>query len=398
MVATLDDVDLSDTTVLVRVDFNVPLKEGKVMDDTRIRAALPTIHRLREQGCRIILCSHLGRPEGSFDAKLSLRPVADYLASLIDDKTEFVSSWDFDEIRSMIESSQAPIIVLENTRFHPGEKSNEEEFSKQLASLATNYVSDAFGAVHRAHASTVGVTRFIPGYAGMLVEREVKRITQLRDNPSSPSVAIFGGAKISTKLELLQNFVGRVDTIILGGGMANTFLKAQGYAIGNSLFEEDMLETARAVLSDSAKAGQSLLIPSDVRLAKSFDSPWMEDGQTKSTGASQIPDDAMVLDIGPTTERDFSEAIGTANSIIWNGPMGVFEKEEYRSGTMQLARSVLNRKANTVIGGGETAYAMNLLGAEIPSEIHISTGGGASLELMSGRELPGVACLSGRVE
>ena len=399
MLAPVTDADTFGKRVLVRVDYNVPIANGIIQDDTRIQASLPTINYLLDQDATIILCAHLGRPGGKVVPELSLEPVALHLADLLEEPVEFVDNIGEPSMKKIIDSkaNETQIFLLENTRFHPGEKSNDREFSKFLASLADIFVSDAFGAVHRAHASTRGVTRFIPGYAGKLVLKEYERITAVMENPQSPALAIFGGAKISTKIGVLENFIGKADVIALGGGMANTFLKAQGKSIGNSLYEEEMLDTARTIMDKIKEAGLKLVIPIDVRLAQNFDEPLLEDNVAKVTSTDEIPDNTMILDIGPKTEIAIVEEILKAKTITWNGPLGVFEKELYRIGTINIAKEVVKRATQTVIGGGETAYAMNMLDTPIPEVIHISTGGGASLELMSGEELPGLTCLTGQI-
>lgn len=395
MLRSIRDADLKNKVVLLRVDYNVPLEGDVVKDDTRMVRSLPTINYLLENNASLILVSHLGRPEGKVIPNLSLKPVAKHLSTLINREVKFVNSTVGVAVRNEINKIQpGQVILLENTRFNLGEKSNDSIFAKELASYADIFVSDAFGTVHRAHASTVGVSSYLPSYAGFLVQEEYERITKAMDSPQIPALAIFGGAKVSTKLDIMNKFLEFVNILVIGGGMAYTFLKAKGYEVGNSLLEVEMIDTAKELLLKAEKKGIEIILPIDIRVSKSFEEAVIENGVAKITPANDIPIDMMGLDIGPESEKLMSEAIKRAKTIIWNGPMGVFEKKLYRSGTTQIAKAVIERNVNTIIGGGDTAYAINLVGIDsIPKNIHISTGGGASLELLSGLTLPGIDCL-----
>lgn len=395
MLRSIRDADLKNKVVLLRVDYNVPLEGDVVKDDTRMVRSLPTINYLLENNASLILVSHLGRPEGKVIPNLSLKPVAKHLSTLINREVKFVNSSVGVAVRNEINKIQpGQVILLENTRFNLGEKSNDSIFAKELASYADIFVSDAFGTVHRAHASTVGVSSYLPSYAGFLVQEEYERITKAMDSPQIPALAIFGGAKVSTKLDIMNKFLEFVNILVIGGGMAYTFLKAKGYEVGNSLLEVEMIDTAKELLLKAEKKGIEIILPIDIRVSKSFEEAVIENGVAKITPANDIPIDMMGLDIGPESEKLMSEAIKRAKTIIWNGPMGVFEKKLYRSGTTQIAKAVIERNVNTIIGGGDTAYAINLVGIDsIPKNIHISTGGGASLELLSGLTLPGIDCL-----
>lgn len=395
MLRSIRDADLKNKVVLLRVDYNVPLEGDVVKDDTRMVRSLPTINYLLENNASLILVSHLGRPEGKVIPNLSLKPVAKHLSTLINREVKFVNSTVGVAVRNEINKVQpGQVILLENTRFNLGEKSNDSIFAKELASYADIFVSDAFGTVHRAHASTVGVSSYLPSYAGFLVQEEYERITKAMDSPQIPTLAIFGGAKVSTKLDIMNKFLEFVNILVIGGGMAYTFLKAKGYEVGNSLLEVEMIDTAKELLLKAEKKGIEIILPIDIRVSKSFEEAVIENGVAKIAPANDIPIDMMGLDIGPESEKLMSEAIKRAKTIIWNGPMGVFEKKLYRSGTTQIAKAVIERNVNTIIGGGDTAYAINLVGIDsIPKNIHISTGGGASLELLSGLTLPGIDCL-----
>lgn len=395
MLRSIRDADLKNKVVLLRVDYNVPLEGDVVKDDTRMVRSLPTINYLLENNASLILVSHLGRPEGKVIPNLSLKPVAKHLSTLINREVKFVNSTVGVAVRNEINKVQpGQVILLENTRFNLGEKSNDSIFAKELASYADIFVSDAFGTVHRAHASTVGVSSYLPSYAGFLVQEEYERITKAMDSPQIPALAIFGGAKVSTKLDIMNKFLEFVNILVIGGGMAYTFLKAKGYEVGNSLLEVEMIDTAKELLLKAEKKGIEIILPIDIRVSKSFEEAVIENGVAKIAPANDIPIDMMGLDIGPESEKLMSEAIKRAKTIIWNGPMGVFEKKLYRSGTTQIAKAVIERNVNTIIGGGDTAYAINLVGIDsIPKNIHISTGGGACLELLSGLTLPGIECL-----
>lgn len=383
---TVEDVDVKNKKVLVRVDFNVPLKDGVVGDDTRIRAAIPTINYLLENGAAVILCSHLGRPKGGPEAKYSLAPVAAHLAGLLGKKVSFTE----DCIGPKAEEAAAvlkpgDVLVLENTRFHAEEEANDPGMAKQLASLAEVFVNDAFGTAHRAHASTEGVTHYLPGVAGFLLEKEIRYLGQTIADPQRPFVAIMGGAKISDKIGVIKNLLQKADAILIGGGMANTFLKAKGFAMADSLVEDESVPTALSLMDEGAG---KIHLPVDMVLADKFEA----EAATRTTAVGNVPDGWRILDIGPETVKAFGEVIKTAGTVVWNGPMGVFEFPKFAEGTYGVARLVAESKAVSVIGGGESVAAIQQSG--LADKItHISTGGGASLEMLEGLELPGVAAL-----
>jgi len=379
------DVDVKGKKVLVRVDFNVPIKEGVVVDDTRIQAALPTINYLLEQGAAPILCSHLGRPKG-VDPIFSLKPVAKYLATLVDVPVKFAE----DCVGAPAEEAAAAlqpgeILVLENTRFHAGETKNDPEMSKQMASLADVFVNDAFGTAHRAHASNVGVAEYLPAVAGFLLEKEIKYLGQAIADPARPFVAILGGAKVSDKIEVIRNLLTKADSVLIGGGMANTFFKAQGYPMGDSLVEDEALETARSLLDQGSN---HLRLPVDVIIADSFSN----DAESKVMDMGPVPDGWRALDIGPETVANYAKVVTEAGTVVWNGPMGVFEFPNFAKGTFGLAHAVADSKATSIIGGGDSVSAINQSGLA-DKVTHISTGGGASLEMLEGKVLPGLAAL-----
>jgi len=383
---SVKDIDVKGKRVLVRVDFNVPIKEGKIKDDTRIRAALPTIQYLIEQGATLILCSHLGRPKDQPEAEFSMKPVAEYLGKLLGKPVAFAE----DCIGPAAEKAAAAlkagdVLVLENTRFHKGESKNDPEMAKQLASLAEVYVNDAFGSAHRAHASTEGVTKFLPAVAGFLLEKEIQYLDQAVENPKRPFVAILGGAKVSDKIGVIKNLLTKADTVLIGGGMANTFFKAQGYPVADSLVEDEALDTARELVKIG---GGKLRLPVDVVIADKF-----EDGaQTRVIDVGPVPDGWRILDIGPQSVASFSKVIAEAGTVVWNGPMGVFEMPNFAKGTFAIAKAVADSQAISIIGGGDSAAAIAQSG--LADKIsHISTGGGASLEMLEGIPLPGLAAL-----
>ncbi len=383
---TIRDVDYRGKRVLVRVDFNVPIKDGVVGDDTRIRAALPTLEYLLDQGAALILCSHLGRPKGEPKPEFSLRPVADRLSQLLGRPVAFAE----DCIGPVAEKAAAglkpgDVLLLENTRFHAGETKNDEEMSRQLASLADLYVNDAFGSAHRAHASTEGVARFLPAAAGFLMEKEIRYLGQAVADPKRPFVAILGGAKIGDKIGVIRNLLTKADMVLIGGGMANTFFKAQGYPVGDSLVEDEALDTARELLQ---QGGIKLRLPVDVVIADRFEA----DAEMKTIPVGAVPDGWRIMDIGPETVKLFSKALQGAGTVVWNGPMGVFEFPRFAQGTFGIAQAVANCGATTIIGGGDSVAAINQSG--LADKIsHISTGGGASLEMLEGLPLPGVVAL-----
>ena len=383
---SVKDIDVKGKRVLVRVDFNVPIKEGKIKDDTRIRAALPTIQYLIEQGAAVILCSHLGRPKDQPEPEFSMKPVAEYLGKLLGKPVAFAE----DCIGPVAEKAAAAlkpgdVLVLENTRFHAGESKNDPEMAKQLASLAQVYVNDAFGSAHRAHASTEGVAKFLPAVAGFLLEKEIKYLDQAVEDPKRPFVAILGGAKVSDKIGVIKNLLSKADTVLIGGGMANTFFKAQGYPVGDSLVEDEVLDTARELVK---LGGSKLRLPVDVVIADKFD----DGAASKVIGVGPVPNGWRILDIGPETVASFSKVISEAGTVVWNGPMGVFEMPNFAKGTFAIAKAVADSQAISVIGGGDSAAAIAQSG--LADKIsHISTGGGASLEMLEGIPLPGLAAL-----
>jgi phosphoglycerate kinase len=383
---SITDIDVKGKRVLVRVDYNVPIKDGKVADDTRIVAAMPTVNYLLEHGAAVILFSHLGRPKGVADPKFSLRPVAAYLSGLLGKPVAFADDCVGPEAEAAAKSLKSgEVLVLENTRFHPEEEKNDPELAKKMASLADIYVNDAFGSAHRAHASTEGVAHFLPAVAGFLMEKEIQYLGQAIDNPKRPFIAILGGAKISDKIGVIRNLLAKADQILIGGGMANTFFKAQGYPIGDSLCEDDALETAHELLKTGAS---HLRLPVDVVIGDKFDA----EAEMKVIDTGPVPDGWRILDIGPATVANFGKTLSAAGTVVWNGPMGVFEFPRFAEGTFGVAKAVASSKAVTVIGGGDSVSAINQAG--LADKItHISTGGGASLEMLEGLELPGLAAL-----
>jgi phosphoglycerate kinase len=386
---TIQDIDVSNKRVLVRVDFNVPLKDGAVVDDTRIQAALPTIKTLLENNAAVILCSHLGRPKGEARPEFSLKPTAEHLATLIDQPVSFVEDCIGPKAEeAAVKIKPGEVLVLENTRFHPGERENAPEMSRQLAALADIFVNDAFGSAHRAHASTTGVAAFLPGVAGFLMEKEIRYLGQAIADPARPFVAILGGAKVSDKIGVIHNLLEKSDLVLIGGGMANTFFKAQGFEVGDSLIEEGAIETAGILLGQS---DQRLRLPVDMVIADAFD----EHADHKTMSVGDVPAGWRILDIGPETVKVFSQALRDAGTVVWNGPMGVFEFPAFAKGTFGLAEAVANSNATTIVGGGDSAAAVRKsgLGEKIT---HISTGGGASLEMLEGKILPGLAALQDR--
>jgi phosphoglycerate kinase len=380
------DLDVRDKRVLVRVDFNVPVKDGEVTDDTRIRRALPTIRYLLEEGARPILISHLGRPKGEPDPKYAMDPVAARLQELLGEPVKKLDAAVGPEVEEALEDWDGRgVVLLENSRFYPGETSNDPEFAGQLAALADLYVNDAFGAAHRAHATTVGVAERLPAAAGLLMEEEIDYLDKVLKDPERPFVAILGGAKVSDKLGVIESLLATADSLLIGGAMCFTFFKAQGYEIGNSLVEDDYLEEAKRLM---AEAGDRLVLPVDVVVTEAME----EDAESETVPVDGIPAGRMGLDIGPKTVDLFSEHISGASTIFWNGPMGVFEIDAFAKGTEGVARAVAESGATSVVGGGDSVAAVNKLGLEDRMS-HISTGGGASLEYVEGKELPGIAVL-----
>ena len=391
---SLRDIDAAGKRVLVRVDFNVPLDRdsGAITDDSRIRATLPTIRYLTERGATVVLCSHMGRPKGAPDPKLSLAPVAARLGELLGSPVPLASGCCGAAVESEVAAlPPGGVLLLENLRFHAEEEANDAAFAKALASLADVFVNDAFGAVHRAHASTEGVTRYLPSVAGFLMERELEALGAIVESPERPLAAVSGGAKVSDKLALLEHMAEKVDVMIVGGGMCATFFKARGYEVGESLIEPEMIEAAAGVERRAAERGAALLLPEDVVVADRF----AADACVKTVAAQEIEPGWMLLDIGPRALASFGAALLPCRTVVWNGPMGVFEMPKFAAGTKGMAEIVAGLDATTVIGGGSTAQAVYELGLA-DRVTHVSTGGGASLELLEGKTLPGVAALLDR--
>jgi phosphoglycerate kinase len=383
---TVRDISVNGWQVLMRVDFNVPIKNGKVGEDTRIRAALPTIQYLIEQKAMVILCSHLGRPKGGPDPAFSLAPVAQHLGGLLKKNVAFASDCVGSAAEGVVaELKPGEVAILENTRFHPEEEKNDMAFAQRLAILGKIYVNDAFGSAHRAHASTEGVAHYLPGVAGFLMEKEIEFLDKAANDPSHPYIVILGGAKISDKIGVITNLLKKCEQLLIGGGMANTFLKAKGLAVGDSLVEDGSVETAKQIMAD---AGGKLLLPDDVMVADKFDAA----AQFKTVAANAVPAGWRILDIGPATVKRYSEALKGSKQVVWNGPMGVFEFPNFAKGTRDLAQAVASCGAVTVVGGGDSVAAITEAG--LADKIsHISTGGGASLEFLEGKVLPGIAIL-----
>jgi phosphoglycerate kinase len=387
---TVKDVDVRGKRVLVRVDFNVPLSDGTVTDDTRVRAALPTLRYLVDHGARVIVLSHLGRPKGAPDPQFSLRPVRRVLQRLLGRNVVFVDDIVGPEAHEAVDRMvDGEVIMLENVRFDPGEKTNDPTFAKALASLADIYVDDAFGAAHRAHASTEGVTHLLPAYAGLLLAREVETLTSMLAEPARPFVAILGGSKVSDKFGVIDRLLDSVDTLVIGGGMCFTLLVAKGIEVGRSLVETDWVEPAKAMLAKADERGVTLLLPVDFVVAEAIDAA----ADTKIVGREEIPADMMGLDIGPATIELFKGAISDARTIFWNGPMGVFEMKPFEDGTREVAVAVSrNNRAASIVGGGDSVAALKKFDLE-ERVTFVSTGGGAAMKLLEGSELPGLSAL-----
>lgn len=392
---TIEDVQVKGKRVLVRVDFNVPLKDGVITDENRIVGALPTIQYLIENGAKVILCSHLGKPKADNLEKYTLAPVAKRLSEILGKEVVFPAELEVvgEKAKAAVAAmNEGDVVLLENTRYRAEESKNGEAFSKDLASITDIYVNDAFGSAHRAHSSTVGVTEFVQdSVCGYLIQKELKFLGDAVENPVRPFVAILGGAKVSDKINVIDNLLSKVDTLVIGGGMAYTFLKAQGFEIGTSLVEEDKIEYAKEMLEKAKAKGVKLLLPVDHITADKF----AADAEPVVTAGENIAAGFMGLDVGPKTATIYAEAVKTAKTVVWNGPMGVFEFENFAKGTIEVAKALAESDATTIIGGGDSAAAVNILGFG-DKMTHISTGGGASLEFLEGKVLPGIDALNAR--
>lgn len=384
---TIRDINVAGKRVLVRADLNVPMEDGVITDDTRIRESLPTITYLLEQKAQVIVCSHLGRPKGP-DPELSLAPVAGRMGNLLGQEVLFAEDCVGPVAKEAVAVMGHHVLVLENLRFHSEEEKNVPAFAEELASLADIFVNDAFGAAHRAHASTEGVTHYLPSVAGLLMEKEVRYLSALVADPPKPFAAIVGGAKVSTKIAAIEHLLPKLDMLFVGGGMANTFLKATGVNVQMSLVEDEQVEVARTILEKARKQGVAVHLPEDVVAASKF----AADAEALTRPVGKVPHGYMILDIGPETLKAYAAALKTARAVVWNGPMGVFEMEKFAAGSFGLARALASLDATTVVGGGETSAVVAQSGLQ-SRFTHVSTGGGASLEMLEGRELPGVAAL-----
>ena len=390
---TVEDIAVSGKKVLVRCDFNVPLKDGVITSDKRIVEALPTIKYLMNNGAKVILCSHMGKPKGEVVAKYSLAPVAARLTELLGTEVKLAPDTIGAETKAMAAAlADGQAMLLENTRFDKREEKNDPEFAKELASMAEIFVNDAFGAAHRAHASTAGVADYLPAVCGYLIQKEISVMGKALADPARPFVAILGGAKVSDKLNVINNLLTKVDTLIIGGGMAYTFLAAKGYGIGSSLFDETKVDYCRDMMAKAEQNGVKLLLPIDTVVAKEFPNPIDAEIEVATVASDAIPADKMGLDIGEETRKLFADAAKSAKTVVWNGPMGVFENPTLAKGTIAVAEALAESEAITIVGGGDSAAACEQLGFA-PKITHISTGGGASLEFLEGLELPGIACL-----
>ena len=391
---SVDDINVKGQRVLVRCDFNVPLKDGKITDENRLVAALPTIKKLIADGGKVILCSHLGKPKGEPKPELSLAPVAKRLSELLGQEVKFAADPEVvgPNAKAAVEAMKdGDVVLLENTRYRAEETKNGEAFSKDLASLADVFVNDAFGTAHRAHCSNVGVTQYVKtSVVGYLMQKEINFLGNAVNNPERPFVAILGGAKVADKLNVINNLLEKCDTLIIGGGMAFTFLKAKGYEVGASLVDDEKIEYCKEMMAKAEKLGKNLMLPVDTVAAKTFPNPIDAEIEVVEVSVEAMPADMMGLDIGPKTAEAYAEAVKSAKTVVWNGPMGVFENPVLAKGTIAVAKSLAETDATTIIGGGDSAAAVNTLGFG-DKMTHISTGGGASLEFLEGKELPGVA-------
>jgi phosphoglycerate kinase len=387
---TMKDVDLKGKRVFCRVDFNVPMSEGKVTDDTRIRAAVPTIEYLIENGAKVILASHLGRPKGAVNEDMRLAAAGARLTELLHKQVKSLDESIGEKVEQEISAmAEGDVILLENVRFHAGEEKNDPELAKAFAALADVFVNDAFGAAHRAHASTAGIAEHLTAVSGLLLEKELDVLGKALSEPDRPFTAIIGGAKVKDKIGVIDHLLDKVDNLIIGGGLSYTFSKAQGNEVGNSLLEEDKIDLAKSFIEKAKDKGVNLYMPIDVVVAKEFSN----DGETKVVGISEIPSDWMGLDIGPETAKTYADVIKNSKLVIWNGPMGVFEMSSFENGTKSVAQAMAETEAYTIIGGGDSAAAVEKFNVADKMD-HISTGGGASLEFMEGKDLPGVTALT----
>ena len=390
---SIEDIDVSGKRVLCRCDFNVPTKDGKITSDKRIVAAMPTIEYLVNHGAKVILCSHMGKPKGEYKPELSLKVVADRISELLGKPVTMASDVAGPDAQAKAAAlKDGDVMLLENTRFEKGETKNDPELSKKLASLADIFVNDAFGTAHRAHSSTAGVADYLPAVCGFLVQKEVSIMGKALADPERPFVAILGGAKVSDKLNVINNLLEKVDTLIIGGGMAYTFLAAKGYSVGTSLLDSEKIDYCKDMMAKAEAKGVKLLLPIDTVVAASFPNPIDGDIAVETVSADAIPADKMGLDIGEKTRALFAEAVKSAKTVVWNGPMGVFENPTLAKGTIAMAQALADSSATTIVGGGDSAAACEQLGFA-DKITHISTGGGASLEFLEGLELPGIACL-----
>lgn len=391
---TVEDIDVKGKKCLVRCDFNVPVKDGVITDDKRIREAMKTIRYLVDHGAKVILCSHMGKPKGEFNEKYSLKPVAKRISELLGKEVYMCKDVIGEDAKSHAAAlNDGDVMLLENTRFHAGEEKNDPEYSKELASMAEIFVNDAFGTAHRAHASTAGVTAYLPAVCGYLIQKEIEIMGKALEAPERPFVAILGGAKIADKLNVINNLLEKCDTLVIGGGMAFTFLKAMGYEIGKSLVDDTKIEYCKDMMKKAEANGKKLLLPIDTAIAASFPDPIDAEIEVSYVDSDKIPADMEGLDIGPKTCALFADAIKSAKTVIWNGPMGVFENPTLAKGTIEVAKAVAESECVSIIGGGDSAAAVEQLGFA-DKMTHISTGGGASLEFLEGLELPGIAALN----